>query len=687
MLISQHAVGELLIGAALVCGYGIVVLGSFARIRTMGHGAAASLAIAVPIAQGLLSLAFQVGFLLGVPLVGAALALGLLAACARQGLIRHRHGLGKDLGSLAAFVRRNPWCSIPVALACAYTLAQILLLPPNNHDALTYHLPRVWLFIQHNTFFLEAFNRYHEAVFPVGSDILFYPFLSLGTTAGLGIFSLSSYLAIGAATYGISRLYTTERTSAVCALAILSLTELILQAATIKNDIVMAAVATVCLLIVLKLEEGKNAWQLMLLGFLLCFGISVKTTFIAFLPGFAALLVFRLRLWRFSNLRILLQELAARPAATWVAWTAAILILSQIWLFAWNTVQFGGWTGPDEFTHRHGQHDGAKGIAANLVRYGFQTAQVGYLTDTVVAPTLGADPFSVRINDAYYRFIDPIFGKAGATREEFSVTWYTHEDFAWFGPLGALIVFLFVPYALIRRPRAGLALLPALSYLLILAAKVSWMPWNGRFFSAFFAAAVPAVALTLDSQKSAFLSRFLMVLGISSIAVVKLTDFQRPLVPMHTFVAEGRALDIPYIIRESFANGRNVWAESLGQFECDEAARLLDPIPTGADVALFTTNHYRHFRFFTARPDIHWHPLDRIVGIGSLTFQEAVSVVLRSDIPYLLVLGTAAPGLEPYRIGISSDGFAELFQNPGPQFFSAVPENVGGNAASAAESP
>lgn len=631
---------ELLTGCLLILAYTIGILGCYCKLRSSQWSISAAIALAIPSCQGIFSVIFQTRFLLSSPLVGVLLSLLYLGWCAVA--LQQQTHVTKDIKHLLRHCRKYAWVCIPLLLCLIYSGLQILLLPIKNTDALTYHLPRVWLFIQNNTFLLESFNRYHEAIFPVGADILFYPFLAFNTTAGLGIFSLSSYIAIGAAAYSIARIYTSQRNATLATLIVMSLTDLVLQAPSVKNDIIMAGVAISSLLIALKSTPTAHYRQILLLTALCIFGVSTKTIFLAFLPGLATLTATKLQLWRFTSWQHLLSGLWQDRKLTLIA-IAPCLIASQLWLFTWNTLNYETWSGPEEFTHRHQQHDGLKGTVANITRYGIQTLEIGYLTDQLSARVLDSTTPSEALSLLYYSSLEPYFEEAGATREKFNIQWLTHEDYAWFGPLGAGILYICLPFSLTRRPKILLALFPALGFFLIVAAKVSWMPWNGRFFTTFFITLTPALAVSLHCITSKWLYRTLLGFALLSLGMVKTIDFNRYIIPIAKMMSRGHEISPQNIIKYSISDGESAWLRVFNNTVPDlgTPVTLLQDVPHSARVALYDNgNHLGHFNFYSVRPDITWVPLNIIRGVKyQATVQQAINTFIRSDLSYCLFIG------------------------------------------------
>lgn len=648
------------ISLILVALYLLAILGIYARLRRAGYSFATSTALSVPTTQAAFSAIFQARFLLSSPHFGVLCSIAFLAWATTM-IYAERTNLRNDRVSFIQRLKEYRWITVPLCAVFAYTFLQVMLLPITNIDALTYHLPRVWLFIQNNTFFLDHYTRYHEVVFPVGYDVLLYPFLTLETPYGIGIFSLSSYASIGAAAYSVARKYESTKVATLTALICLSLTEVVLQAASVKNDIIMANVAMVTVMLALRFDS-KTSYRTLLYWLLLCtFGISTKTTFIAFLPGLFSLAVLKLQVWQQPTFVRLFCELKESSKLT-ISSIIPLFILSQLWLFAWNHHYYGSWSGPETFTHRNQQHDGIKGAAANSLRYGIQAIQGGSLTNNYIAPKLGLKEPESYINDFYYDHTYPSIGNLGATRELFEVNWSMHEDFAWFGPLGAFMLFVCLPYFLIRNPKQSSEIIPACAYFIALCVLISWMPWNGRFMTTFFITLAPALAHFLSTFRAKYLYIGLTLTAITSLLTVKLTDYHRPLLATEAIVDEGGELSLSHIFHESFIQHKNAWSAAYMHSTAGHGnpPELLQSIPEGARVAFIGHGTVGHFNFFIARPDIKWVPLDGNLATGLITQSQSLNLFFKSDLSHCVIIGDY-PSIISRRYSLHSpDGYGHL---------------------------
>ncbi|MEO1593307.1 MAG: hypothetical protein AAFU71_18740, partial [Cyanobacteria bacterium J06632_22] len=189
-----------LIEVVIFCLAGFVWL----RGRSQPYSVSAALALGITTGLGLLSLVLQVSFLLGWPV--AAVGLEAVSLVGLGWLNRHHWNHLSDLGQrLVQLWRRYPLALSVFGVGLGYLFLQAYLLPPSSWDALVYHLPRVLVWEQNHSLFLRDYSLPHQAVFPVGSDILFHLFLRFHLDYGLGVFSWLFYGVIICGTYAIAR--------------------------------------------------------------------------------------------------------------------------------------------------------------------------------------------------------------------------------------------------------------------------------------------------------------------------------------------------------------------------------------------------------------------------------------------------------------------------------------------------
>ncbi|MAG35255.1 MAG: hypothetical protein CL878_03260 [Dehalococcoidia bacterium] len=622
---SVAALGTLLGEVGLLAGAGVVLL--LDRRFTV----AGALAGGVLLALLTLSLLFQVAFLLQQPALALVVEI-VLSALALSLIIRKRRQLGRVFAALAHLARGHRVAATVLIVVWGYLAAQALLLPPENFDSLKVHLARVLLFQQERTLFLEDVTTPEQAVHTVGSDILAHASLRWHTDYGVGIFSFLAYLTIACATYALACYYARPTIALTTTLVIASLPELVYQAVSTKNDILAAAVAVFCVLLAHRLFARPSGLDLVLLVLVLSFGVATKITFLGFLLPFTVLLGLLL------VQRHGLATWRAVVARHWGAFLGALLpiaVLSQAWLFVRNQVVWGNWAGPLEYTRLWENRDGLVGAAANVVRYLFQSAHFLLPVDMLFKRVTG-EWLSGVLQRGYELGFAPLWGDRGIIDSfTFEIVWRTHEDLAWYGPLGFVLILPALGYALVRGSLLlRVTSVALLGYAVIIAWQVAWMPWASRFFALFFAGAGVTVAFALQRWRlPGWAVRSIAVLAGLILVYAAAYNAPKPLIARFTW-------RVPEIIRElpqhhiwkrtDWGRDRLYYTRRYGDQRVAEfAATIPDQAQVGIIAGATPIYHY-----LLIRPDVRFVGLamERVVG-GN------VHLAASNELDYVLCVG------------------------------------------------
>lgn len=587
-------------------------------------------ALSSGIVVGLISLSciFQASFLIGQPSMSFILegltVIGILF------LIKQRtRYLSLFYQSIKSFCLENRLISLILFFAWLYLALQAILLPPGNWDSMTYNLARVLLFQQEKSLYLNDVTTPRQAIFPVGSDILHHIFLRFYNDYGIGIFSFLAYLSVVLGTYALSQKYASPKISLMSTLVISSLPEFVYQSTSTKNDIMTVAVAIFCFLTVHRLLENLNLLDvcLLILGF--CFGISAKTTFMAFLIPFVVF--FGILLFKKYNLGIWLK-LIWQNRWYFIFLVIPVFILSQIWLFIHNHNVWGGWSGSDDFSSFHQHQDGLKAALANLIRYLFQSIHLLPPGDILWQKILG---FSLRegLKKIYNLLITPLMGTAGMhPNSSFNINWSPNEDLSWFGLWGWLLIIPGVIYsAIIGRKFLRAVSFTLLSYIFIVSYKVAWMPWNNRFMSLFFASSGVCVAYLMNSlnfSKKKWFYKLINFTSLLMLVIALMINSGKPLIINPNQILTGSYFiqtKWPYTIinnsiwaKTNFGTNRLYYAES--HYGDDRVSQFMRLIPPDSKVALVTGGDSWVYHYLLFNPDIQFITMK----LSSLNSQDLI---------------------------------------------------------------
>jgi len=580
----------------------VCALAAYAALRRVGYrgGEAAAVAALMPLL--LLSALAQLAFVVGCPALTVPCELGLLIV-ALFVVRREWSSLQQDARRVRELLGHARWSTATLLVCACYLAAQALLLPAGNWDSMAYNLTRVLWFEQEHGFFVDVASNARQVAWPVGSDILTHYLLRFGTDAGLGLFSLVAYAALGLAVYAVARNHADAAAARLTALVVVALPEFVLQSTSTKNDLLAATIAACLVALLHRLSTQARAEDLILAALLLLFGWSAKTSFagiaLLFTVAFGwVLLVQRSRLHWSTGKRLRAGLIAAAVPIG--------LLHSHLWLLWRNEVRFGGWAGPPQFTALHFNHDGWRGALANAVRYGLAQVQLTRPVD-LVWEKLSGTKLSAGLQQAVDGLLPASWSTLGI-RQPFEIAWWLHEDTAWFGPLALLIVLPALVFALVRGPTLlRLTALIALGHAGAVCWQLAWMPWNSRFFGIAYALAGCCVVVVARRWSGRWSGRLLEVAALTSLVAAMLFNDAKPLLSLSSSRTRGLVAALTEdSIWARCAGGLDRGCHARRHFGDDRVAQFVAAIPAGARVGIETTADAWLFPFMAARRDLRF---------------------------------------------------------------------------------
>jgi hypothetical protein len=521
-------------GAVLIAGVVAIALLAAAAARLPSLAPTLLLAYVVYVAV-LGGTTFALSPLHAVTRAGLAVAEAVLLAAA-FGLwsIRGRPRLPLASARGAAGVAlRDPLVvlfAIFVLALLVYELVLALAVPPNNGDALMYHLPRAAAWAEHHGIYWVPFapNVEINAYQPLAEQQILYLFASTGSGALLALPQYLAELAILVAAYAGARRLGFDVRAAVCACCLLATFSVVaLEATTAQNDLVTASLAGVASALVLggsRIEPAAG-------GAAAALALGTKLTGGLALPFVAVLALVRGR----------------RTFGLAVAGGIAGFVLVAMWGYVHNAIETGHLLGIGTgAVQDRGSPSYPKSVAnAFYLAYGLMDLSV--LSDRVIHAIAGAvvgaavaltvlrrsSPRRAAATGigAAVPFLAPLLvvgGAAviawGARRWGFPIrgpgglleplelnlsqtyTRISNENYSAFGPVGivallAAVVLTVHAYRARRADARHLVLAGVLpAFVVLLAASSTWVPWLIRFFLIPAAIAAPLLAILFRSR-------------------------------------------------------------------------------------------------------------------------------------------------------------------------------------------
>ena len=434
-----------------------------------------------------LSLSIQVFFLLGIPDIYFLCDFAIIVFSAFQ-MIHNKETIKKDTQRVFNFLKRNKLVVFLLIPVLTYLLLQAFLVPPGNMDSMVYNLARVLMFKQEGSLFLENFSPMHQAAFPVGHDILPFLFLRFNSDFGLAIFSFIGYIIIIMGTFSFVRGFYDKKMGVNISIIIASLTEIVLQATTTKNDIPTAAVVVVIFLAGYNFLSSRKSFHLYVLIISLLWGLTIKGYFACFaLPFILFYTILLIKNFSFTGLFTLISINKIKFNYKFILPLG--LIVCMTFFYGNNIKRFGTVFGDKKFVQRHQNKDGLLGGMINAGRYLLQSAEIPL-------------KYGYKINEIHDGFLKENKSKGMLSKIkkiDLAGKPFISEDHSWYGPLGILLIIPSIFYCVcFGKGYIRVVSLTLLSYFIILSYKLAWMPWNNRFFSLFFAGSGICIAYVFN---------------------------------------------------------------------------------------------------------------------------------------------------------------------------------------------
>ena len=553
----------------------------------------------------LISLIFQVGFLLEFPLSSILIEI-ILCLLSIKYIIHNRFILKQAFKSICNFIVNHKIIAVIIIICWIYLFLLAAIIPPSNWDSMTYNLSRVYLFQQENSLFLENVTTIRQSMFVVGADILNHGFLRLNQDYGVGIFSWLAYVSVGIGTYGLSRSFASPQVSLTATLIIISLPEFCFQATSTKNDIFTAASALFCFIVSDRILANPSAKNLGMLLLGLAYGFSAKTTFLAFLVPFV--ICFGIVLcWKIGIKK--LYQIIIDDWLYLLILIAPIIVISQSWLFWHNATTTGDLTGGETIKIvREGSSN--FGLVANLVRYFFQSIHL-FPLDYIAKGRLGIDLGEI-LSNIYEQIFYPIFNNVAMGYRTtgpypFKIKVLPHEDFSWYGPYALAVIVPAICWSLFKGNYwFKVQSLSLLGFITIFSHKLVWTPWNNRYVTLFFAASGACVAFFLQAIPRKVQSKILNGIKITTLIILisacvlnvskplgglSITEFFKPNIWSKTSWGSDRL----YYARKHYGDKR------IEQFR--------DLVPDGSKVALIAGENNWIYHFYLVSPQVEIVPV------------------------------------------------------------------------------
>ena len=573
---------------------------------------------------------------LGSQQVVLGLQAGLLLVSAISWLLAQRPKIIPDSKvdiNLGAFCKeRKNWFLLILAICVAGVLLLSVVLnyivPPNNNDALSYHVARIvrWMqqgstspwetpFVWQLSFPLNAQLVYLWTLLFTNSDhfIAFIPMIA-GLLTSLIIYLLAQEL-------GFSR-----RNAVFSALIWLTLPVVQLHLTSVRHDLISTWLFLSGFYFFHRWGKTREFAYLLLSALAIALVVGTNFSIAAYLPGMALMLLLGFVFYRYSFKQVL----------QWVGVTLLCFLLFSSPIYVSNTVYFGSPLGPDaaQMTSAAVAEEMPLGkyIVVNATRWFYQLLDFSWLPQPVQQALVSAKAGLARL----------VFTPLGlnlegdiATLDAHRFTWgrlyQLQEDEAWFGLIGGLLIFPTSLAAFVQglKRKDILRIIPFVFFLTVLITcsliRPGWTPFDGRYFMPLAAMCMAFLPLWLQSKSAKGVEAIVVAVSIFSMAMVVLFNPAKQVIGGAEIWKMNR---IDMLTRQSYSS--------------KEMLYLAEAIPSGATVGVAAKpQNYQEYGLFGADFSRKVVNIDPLENIANLNWLDARGV------KYLLVKANDVGGLHP----------------------------------------
>ncbi len=512
--------------------------------------------------------------------------------------------IGSESKKIVTTIKPLNYTSYLAYFALFYLLLLALLTPIYNGDARIYHLSRVFLFIQENSLFVTNVSNPQQSFFPTGYDILQLMFLRFPSDWGLSFFNLISYVAIISTSYSLASFVLNHRLAVLSTLLVASAPIILLNATTVKPELLLVLTASVAMYVAFKVYQARNDFDILVLGLTLAFGLSVKTTFIFFILLFLLFMV--VPILRTESVKYWCVFFKTHWVSIFLL-LPVLIFLSDIWIIFYNKYYWGSYGGPEVFTQNFVNKNGISGFFVNLSRYLLESIELPEVINVLCNRIFGIRLSDIVLN-AYQSLIPQQLEMAALTPwYKYFISWRTNEFHSWYGIFGVLILFSSVFSILqsqnILITRLGLI---GIGFFFVFSYSINWMPWNGRLLMITFVLLTPCFVFVLKNrlQNHGWLYKTLTFIAMVILAYTLVFNETKPAI-----VNINSSSKSPITIRSIWSPSdiARKFYPSPPNFE-----EQIDKVANGSKVSLICKNHGCPIYYIMSRRrdlnyKLHWN--------------------------------------------------------------------------------
>jgi 4-amino-4-deoxy-L-arabinose transferase-like glycosyltransferase len=534
---------------------------------------------------------------------------------------------------LGAFCKeRKNWFLLTLAICVAGVLLLSVVLnyivPPNNNDALSYHVARIVRWKQQGSYLPWETPFVWQLSFPLNAQLVYlWTLLFTNSDHFIAYIPMLAGLVTSLIIYLLAQeLGFSWRNAVFSALIWLTLPVVQLHLTSVRHDLISTWLFLTTFYFFHRWGKTREFAYLLLSALALALVVGTNFSIAAYLPGMVLMLLLGFVFYRYSFKQVL----------QWGGVTLLCFLLLSSPIYVSNAIYFGSPLGPDaaQMTSAAVAEEMPLGkyIVVNATRWFYQLLDFSWLPQPVQQALVSTKAGLARL----------VFTPLGlnlegdiATLDAHRFTWgrlyQLQEDEAWFGLIGGLLVFPTSLAAFVQglKRKDILRIMPFVFFLTVLITcsliRPGWTPFDGRYFMPLAAMCMAFLPLWLQSKSAKGVEAIVVAVSIFSMAMVVLFNPAKQVIGGAAIWKMNR---IDMLTRQSYSS--------------KEMLYLAEAIPSGVTVGVAAKpQNYQEYGLFGADFSRKVVNIDPLENIADLNWLDARGV------KYLLVKANDVGGLHP----------------------------------------
>ena len=452
----------------------------------------------------------------------------------------------------------------------------VVFTAPNNWDSMTYHLARIAYYLQNNNLGYYDSNYWAQVVHLKNATILMiYSYLVSGRNENLTqIVQYASYCIAAVSVYGSARKIGGSRIQSLFAAMIFSiLIEVMLEATSTQNDMVIAAYVGIAIYSLLAFRETGQWKYLIVTSLAIGISIGVKSSALIAIPAIALI-----GLYSAIKRNASLLQHARNICILMISTLIAVIVFSLPAGYLENKYRFDNPFGPKNIREYLSYGDKSIGYIVtngtkNAIRFSIDFLSLDGMPDNTqirgIQFALKAVPRTIIQSlgidlEATTYFIYPSVKYDPFKYEKLTIP---AVDSSFWGILGFGLILIVVVLAAIGIMKSWPVRVLALSSLLFFLTQSyigPYDPWRGRYFTMCAVIAAPTVIMCIKGTKK-FISYYVAIIVILGCFSAISTIIFRPDKPMVAYENKRSVFKIDRI--GQMTSYRPEYYEPISRFE------------------------------------------------------------------------------------------------------------------------